>query len=169
MRMTLNILSVATCLALPGAAQEEEEAEPDYAKVPEPPSAETIAARKAGIQTAWKSALDTAHQIAASQGYRWRATRWATELPGEGFKIIPLQLFAGNDYYIVLGTDASAENISAAMFDPDRTLVKTAPDRKGDRLVLHVTPKSSGRHYLRLHHKKPPQKPVHCAVTYVYR
>jgi hypothetical protein len=169
MRTTLKILTVICCLALPVAAQEEEGAEPDYAKAPEPPSAEAIAARKVGIETAWDHALDTAHQIAASQGYRWRATGWAARLPDEGFSIIPLQLFAGNDYYIVLGTDASAEDISAALFDPDRTLVKAAPDRGGERLVLHVSPKTTGRHYLRLHHKKPPPKPVHCAVTYLYR
>jgi hypothetical protein len=163
-----TILTIAS-LSLLASAQEKGEEEPDFAKVPEPPTAESLAARAAGINTAWTKALSAAHQIAASQGYRRRDTRWTAELPGEGFTIVRLQLYAGNDYYIILGTDSVSDNIAAAAFDPDRMLIKTGPDRGQGKLVLHITPKKSGVHYLRLHQKSPSKKPTHCALTYIYR
>lgn len=168
MRTASNLLAAAACLTILASAQEKD-ADPDFAKVPEPLSAGAITARKAGIQTAWVHALNAAHQIAASQGYRQRDTHWAAALPDKGFTIIPLQLFAGNDYYIVIGTDTSAEAIGASAFGPDRRLVKTAPERGGSQLVLHIAPEVSGRHYLRLRHRQAQENPVHCAVTYIYR
>ncbi|MFT4549566.1 MAG: hypothetical protein ACI8XO_001844 [Verrucomicrobiales bacterium] len=143
--------------------------DPDFSKVPEKPSAESLAAREAGIRTAWTNALNVAHQIAASQGYRSRDSRWTGELATEGFTIIPLQLYAGNDYFIVLGSDCEEDTISAAAFDPEQRLIKTPPDSAPGKLVFHLTPKKSGAHYLRLQQKAKRAQPTRCALTYVYR
>jgi hypothetical protein len=171
MRTAIKIVTFAGCLSLLAPAQEKEKKkrEPEFAKVPEPPSAEARAAREAGIGIAWKNALGCAHQIAASQGYRRRDTRWAAALPDEGFTIIPLQLYAGNDYYVAIGTDTDSNAIAATAFDPERMLIKTAPDRGSGKLVLHITPERSGPHYLRLHLKEKPARATHCALTYIYK
>jgi len=168
MKTATHILALAASLSLLATAQDR--AEPRAADAaPAQLSPEAAAAREAGIADAWKNALSVAHQISASQGYRRRDTYWAGRLPDEGFTIIPLQLYADNDYYIAIGTDADSQAISAAAFTPERRLIKTAPDRGEGKLVIHITPEHSGPHYLRLHLKAKPARPVHCAVTYVYK
>ena len=167
MRSTIKIFATCACLTLLAPAQEE--GEPDFSKVPAAPTAEAIAAGEAGIRTAWKNSLTAAHQIAASQGYRRRDTRWVQALPDKGFTIVPLQLYAGNDYYITLGIDEGGENVAATAFDPERMLIRSAPDYADGKLVLRITPKKSGPHYVRLHQKAAPKKPIHCALTYIYK
>ncbi len=169
--MKAAILVTTVALAIFAIAQEKapENADRDFEKVPEAPSPEQIAAREAGILTASTNALSVAHQIAASQGYRRRDAVWTGQLPAEGFTIIPLQLYAGNDYYVVLGSDTADGTVSAAAFDPERMLIKTAPDSAPGKMVFHITPKISGPHYFRIHHGKAEHKPTHCAMTYIYR
>ena len=163
-----KIVIAIACLSLLAAAQEKTD-EPDYAKAPAPLSSEAVAAREAGLKTALNHALNAAQQLSASQGFRQRDARWVAPLADEGFTIVPLQFFASNEYYLIVGTDADSDEIAAAAFDPDRLLVKTSPARGNGKLIFHITPKKSGRHYLRLHRKNPTAKPSHCAVTYVYR
>ena len=157
-------------MALGFASQAQEGKPLDQAPpAPKPPSAEALAAQERALRIAWEEARRTAHQIAASHAYRQRDAHWGAELPKEGFKIIPLQLYAGNDYFLIIGSDSATQNISASAFGPDRRLIKSAPDRSGGKLVLRIRPEKSGKHYLRLHQSKPSQTPVHCALTYVYR
>jgi len=161
---------LAAILTLPilGIAQDGAR-ETRAAKKPAPTKEET-AARKAGIITARHHAINASHQIAASQGYRQRDTMWTGSLPAEGFVIVPLQLYAGNTYYIVLGSDSpDADAIAASAFDPDRKLIKVAPDRTPGKLVLKVTPKKSGRHYFRIHQNGEKKTPIHCALTYIFK
>ena len=162
-----HFIIASACLTWLAGAQEK--AEPESSKAPKPPTAEDLAARQIGIRTSWKNALNVAHQIAASQGYRRRDTHWKAALPSEGFTVVPLQLYAGNEYYIILGTDGDTNQISASAFDPERMLVKTAPDRGEGKLLLRLKPERSGTHYLRIHHKEKPTKPVHAALTYLYK
>ena len=169
MRGITKLIALVASLSVLAPAQDKDEAEP--ANAPKEPTAEEISARESGIATAWKNALGSAHQIAASQGYRRRDTRWSAALPDDGFTIIPLQLYAGNDYYVAIGTDSDSDTIAVAAFDPDKMLIKTTPDRgKGKgKLILHLSPQHSGPHYVRLRLNEKPLKPVHCALTYVYK
>ena len=164
-----TVIAAVTTLSLLAPAQEKSGAEPEFAKVPAKPSPQAIAARNNGIRVAWEQAINAAHQLAASQGYRRRDAHWGDALRSEGFTIVPLQLFAGNDYYLVLGTDSGVKNVSVSAFDPGRRLIKSAPDRGENELVLRIRPEKSGKHYLRLHQTKPSEKPIHCALTYIYR
>ena len=170
-RTTLLAATTAIAFSWISLAQETapEKPDPDFAKVPGEPTAAENTAREASTATAWHNALNAAHQIAASRGYRQRNSHTTGSIPGEGFTIIPLQLYAGNDYYICLGTDAPIEEISAAAFDPDQRLVKSAPSRANGKLVLRIRPKKTGPHYLRLHHTDPREAKSYYALTYIYK
>ena len=125
MKGITKLIALAASLSVLAPAQDKEEAE--SADAPKEATAEEISVRESGIGTAWKNALGSAHQIAASQGYRRRDTRWSAALPDDGFTIIPLQLYAGNDYYIAIGTDSDSDTIAVAAFDPDRMLDQDHP------------------------------------------
>ncbi len=167
--ISITVIAAVATLGLLAPAQEKRDREPEFAKVPVELSPEAVAARRNGIRAAWVQAINAAHQIAASQGYRRRDAYWGEAIPSEGFVIVPLQLYAGNDYYLVLGSDGPIDNVSASAFDPERRLIKSAPDRGDGKLILHIKPERSGKHYLRLHQKDASERPLHCALTYVYR
>lgn len=167
MRITHPIVALALSCSLLATAQDQGEVKKKDAPAVLAP--EAAAKREAGIATAKKNALEVAHQIGASRSYRQRDSYWTGALPEGGFVIIPLQLYADNDYYVTVGTDADSQSISIAAFTPERMLIKTAPDRGEGKLVLHIKPEQSGPHYLRLHVNEKIARPAHCAVTYVYR
>ncbi|MGI9241828.1 MAG: hypothetical protein ACR2RV_13580 [Verrucomicrobiales bacterium] len=167
MRIPHSIVALALSCSLLATAQDQ--GEPKTTEATPPLTPEATANREAGIATAKKNALEVAHQIGASRSYRQRDSYWTGALPGEGFVIIPLQLYADNDYYITVGTDTDSQSVSIAAFTPDRMLIKTAPNRGEGKLILHIKPEQSGPHYLRLHLNEKTARPAHCAVTYVYR
>lgn len=161
------LAAIALVAGLPRALDRRDRALPPDA--PPTAAAPLPSAAGSGQQAAWQNALNLAYQIAASQGFRQRATRWEDILPDEGFRIIPLTLLAGNQYFVILGSDAPAGSISVAAFDPDRMLIPAPPDEGDGRIVLKLTPQKSGEHYLRIHKRDDAAPPIHCALTYVYR
>ncbi len=112
--------------------------------------------------------LDLAHAIATAGNYKRRNNYWEGAIRGDDIIILPLQFFAGNDYYIALGTDGPTDAIAVTAFDTAGKVMPLVPDERDGRLMLNVKPKKSGAHFLRLRLRKGSTF-AYGVLTYLYR
>lgn len=128
--------------------------------------------RDAGRFLARSRLLDTAHALAVAEGGTRRSGSWEGWLGSTGETVIPLQLFRGHSYHVVIGTDA-AEGVEGSalrvdFFDGSGKTVNAETRSGNGRIILAYTPSSSGTYYLRLR-ASPGSAGGAIALTYVYR
>jgi hypothetical protein len=134
------------------------------APVPVPPEEEREAARfraRSGV-------LDAAHALAVAENGTRRSGPWEGWLGAEGETVIPLQLFRGHSYHLILGTSSEDGGILAVLFDGLGKRCEVDTTAGGGRIILTVAPASSGTYFLRLR-SAPGDPGAAVALTYVYR
>lgn len=140
------------------------------AEQPKPPvKVEAPQEKKSDPKRALRNSRTIAQMLAASGGYGIRATEWAGELGSDGVELISVQLYAGNEYQIVVGLDGPAAALGAAAFDARGKVLASEVHRGDGSLVFELKPSRSGVHRIRLRGLGENVKPVAVALTYVYK
>ncbi len=138
------------------------------AQEPAPVEVSPKEAREAARFIARSRLLDTAHALAVAEDGTRRSGPWEGWLGSEGETVIPLQLFRGHTYHIVLGTSSAEGGLRADLFDGLGSHAEVETTAGGGRIILTYTPASSGTYYLRLR-LAPGHDGGAVALTYIYR
>ena len=133
----------------------------DPAPAPAPPASDP--------SLALRHARSTAHEVGAAGAYNQRAAIWEREVkPGE-VALLPVQLYAGNEYQIIVGFDAPSAKLGLAVFDARGRLVPAGVHRGQGRMVLAIKPERSEVYQVRLRLTEADAVAAAAALTYVYK
>ncbi len=132
-------------------------------------AAEAAPVPEADPKAAWRRARSLAHQLAAAGGYSQRAALWEGEVAGDGPAVVPVQLYAGNEYQFVVGFDAPGAGLGLAVFDARGRVLPGEVHRAAGKMVTKVRPAASGVHRVRVRLLDGAAAPAAAAMTYVYK
>jgi len=113
-------------------------------------------------------ALDTAHALAVAEDGTRRALPWEGWVGPGGEEVVPLQLFRGNAYHLVLGAsggEGESEGLLAELFDGLGRPVPVERAAGRGRMILSLAPSASGTYFLRV---RAPSGKAGCAVSLTY-
>ena len=135
----------------------------------EPVSEQASDEREVDRSLARARVLDVAHALAVAEGGTRRSGLWEGWLGPEGVSVIPLQLFRGHAYHLVIANGSSSGVPRVDLFDGLGKPVRDVESRGAEgRMILSLAPPSSGTYYLRLR-SETGQAGTAIALTYVYR
>jgi hypothetical protein len=143
-------------------AVEPKPAAPKPAEAVQPPP-------KAQPKLARDRARGLAHELAAAGSYSQRAALWEAELAGADPAVIPVQLYAGNEYQIIVGFDVLDGRLGLAVFDARGRVIASEVHRGKGKMVMKIKPEASGVHRIRIRALDSEAPPVAAALTYIYK
>ena len=112
------------------------------------------------------SALDVAGAF-SNEGFKIRDGHWAGPLkPKEKAQLMTVNLYAGNQYYFVLGTEKDA-HIVLAVYDETGKKVSTDTWSDGNKFATSVAPAASGPHYISV--RLADGEPATFCLLYTYK
>lgn len=105
------------------------------------PSDEEVAARQVALEVAGAFQND---------GYKVRDGIWMGRLEKGASKLIQVNLFAGNEYWFVLGGAAPAKKVQVALFDEAGHALETEPYEGAVSSAAGFSPSVSGPYYVKV-------------------
>lgn len=117
-------------------------------------------------------ALSAAHEAAdpyVKQGYTVREDAWGGDLGVKDQKAVTAQLFKGNEYWFVLGTDTRGALITVHVYDSAGKLADSEFWQKGRFCGVKVVPEKTGAYYAIVTVEKSPQERSNWALVYGYK
>lgn len=117
-------------------------------------------------------ALSFAYEAATpyvKQGFSIREDAWGGDLGVKDQKAVTAQLFKGNEYWFLTGTDVRNAVITVSVYDSDGKLVQTDAWQRGRFSGARVVPKRSGTYYAIVTVHKSPEERTHWAMVYGYK
>ena len=117
-------------------------------------------------------ALSFAYEAALpyyKQGYSIRKDAWGGDLGVHQRKAVSSQLFKGNDYWFIMGTDVKGASLSVHAYDEKGNLVDSDSWQKGRTAGVHIVPKSTGTYFAIVQILKSPEDRTPWALVYGYK
>ena len=117
-------------------------------------------------------ALSFAYEAALpyyKQGFSIRKDAWGGDLGVKDRKAVSSQLFKGNDYWFLMGTDVKGASLSVHIYDDKGNLVDAESWQKGRFAGARVSPKSTGTYFAIVQILKSPEERTPWALVYGYK
>jgi hypothetical protein len=117
-------------------------------------------------------ALSFAYEAATpyvKQGFSMREDAWGGDLGVKDQKAVTAQLFKGNEYWFLTGTDTRNAVVTVSVYDSDGKLVQTDDWQRGRFSGARVVPTRSGTYYAIVTVHKSPEERTHWALVYGYK
>ena len=83
--------------------------------------------------------------------------------------MIPVQLYAGNEYQFIVGFDVADGGLGLAVFDARGRVIASEVHRGAGKMVMKIKPRASGVHRIRIRALDGEAPPVATALTYIYK
>ena len=116
--------------------------------------------------TARISALDVAGAF-SNDGFKIRDGHWSGTLkPKDKATLMTVNLYAGNQYFFAMGTQADAR-VALAVYDESGKKVSTETWTDGNKFATSVAPATSGPYYVSL--RLPEGDPATFCLLYCYK
>lgn len=135
-----------------------------------------------GLSVAWAAvddALSFAHEAAipyVKQGYTIREDAWGGDLGVKDQQAVTAQLFKGNDYWFLLGSDTKGAVVTVHVYDSNGKLAESEafqrPGKSGSDAYFagaRVTPRKTGTYYAIVTVEKSPAERTNWALVYGYK
>lgn len=125
----------------------------------------------AGMATV-DDALSFAYEAATpyvKQGFSMREDAWGGDLGVKDQKAVTAQLFKGNEYWFLTGTDTRNAVVTVSVYDSNGKLVQTDAWQRGRFSGAKVIPARSGTYYAIVTVHKSPEDRTHWALVYGYK
>jgi len=117
-------------------------------------------------------ALSFAYEAATpyvKQGFSMREDAWGGDLGVKDQKAVTAQLFKGNEYWFLTGTDARNAVVTVSVYDSNGKLVQTDAWQRGRFSGAKVVPARSGTYYAIVTVHKSPDERTRWALVYGYK
>jgi len=117
-------------------------------------------------------ALSFAYEAATpyvKQGFSMREDAWGGDLGVKDQKAVTAQLFKGNEYWFLTGTDARNAVVTVSVYDSNGKLVQTDAWQRGRFSGAKVVPARSGTYYAIVTVHKSPEERTRWALVYGYK
>lgn len=117
-------------------------------------------------------ALSFAYEAATpyvKQGFSMREDAWGGDLGVKDQKAVTAQLFKGNEYWFLTGTDTRNAVVTVSVYDSNGKLVQTDAWQRGRFSGAKVVPARSGTYYAIVTVHKSPEERTRWALVYGYK
>ncbi len=117
-------------------------------------------------------ALSYAYEAALpyyKQGYSVRKDAWGGDLGVHDRKAVSSQLFKGNDYWFLMGTDVKGASVSVHIYDDKGNLVDADSWQKGRFAGARVRPGATGTYFAIVQILKSSEDRTPWALVYGYK
>lgn len=117
-------------------------------------------------------ALSFAYEAATPyvrQGFTFREDAWGGDLGVGDKKAVRAQLFAGNEYWFVAGTDVRNAVITVAIYDADGKLASKESWKRGRFAGSFITPTKTGAYWAIITVERSPEERTPWALVYGFR
>lgn len=117
-------------------------------------------------------ALSFAHEAAVpyvKKGFSVREDAWGGDLGVKEQQAVTAQLFKGNEYWFVLGTEVKGAVVTVHIYDAKGKLAESEAWQKGRFAGARVVPQKTGTYYAIITVEKSPQERTGWAVVYAYK
>jgi len=117
-------------------------------------------------------ALSFAYEAATpyvKQGFSMREDAWGGDLGVKDQKAVTAQLFKGNEYWFLTGTDTRNAVVTVSVYDSNGKLVQTDAWQRGRFSGAKVVPARSGTYYAIVTVHKSPDERTRWALVYGYK
>ena len=117
-------------------------------------------------------ALSYAYEAALpyyKQGYSVRKDAWGGDLGVHDRKAVSSQLFKGNDYWFLMGTDIKGASVSVHIYDDKGNLVDADSWQKGRFAGARVRPAATGTYFAIVQILKSSEDRTPWALVYGYK
>ncbi|MEX1118948.1 MAG: hypothetical protein WEB60_09160 [Terrimicrobiaceae bacterium] len=131
-----------------------------------------IAAWPVSVLATVDDALSFAYEAATpyvKQGFSIREDAWGGDLGVKDQKAVTAQLFKGNEYWFLTGTDTRNAVVTVSVYDSNGKLVQTDAWQRGRFSGARVVPARSGTYYAIVTVHKSPEERTHWALVYGYK
>ncbi len=131
-----------------------------------------IALAPASLLATVDDALSFAYEAATpyvKQGFSIREDAWGGDLGVKDQKAVTAQLFKGNEYWFLTGTDSRNAVVTVSVYDSNGKLVQTDAWQRGRFSGAKVVPDRSGTYYAIVTVHKSPDERTHWALVYGYK
>jgi len=118
------------------------------------------------------AALSYAYEAALpyyKQGYSVRKDAWGGDLGVHDRKAVSSQLFKGNDYWFLMGTDIKGASVSVHIYDDKGNLVDADSWQKGRFAGARVRPAATGTYFAIVQILKSSEDRTPWALVYGYK
>ncbi len=117
-------------------------------------------------------ALSFAHEAAdpyVKKGFSVREDGWGGDLGVKDQQAVTAQLFKGNEYWFLLGTDVKGAVITLHLYDSQGKLAESEAWQKGRFAGAKISPPKTGTYYAIITVEKSSQERTGWAVVYAYK
>lgn len=117
-------------------------------------------------------ALSFAHEAAVpyvKKGFSVREDAWGGDLGVKEQQAVTAQLFKGNEYWFILGTEVKGAVVTVHIYDAKGKLAESEAWQKGRFAGARVVPQKTGTYYAIITVEKSPQERTGWAVVYAYK
>ncbi len=132
--------------------------------------AAVILAPRAGATV--DDALSFAYEAATpyvKQGFVVREDAWGGDLGLKDQKAVTAQLFKGNEYWFLTGTDVRGAEVTVSVYDSSGKLAQAEAWQRGRFSGARVVPAQTGTYYAIITVHKSPKERTPWALVYGYR
>lgn len=123
---------------------------------------------RATVDDALSFAFEAAEPY-VKDGFTIREDAWGGDLGVKDQKAVTAQLFKGNDYWFLTGTDVRGAVVTVSIYDSEGKLAQSESWQRGRFSGAHVTPKKTGTYYAIISVHKSPRERTPWALVYGYR
>jgi hypothetical protein len=103
------------------------------------------------------------------QGFTFREDAWGGDLGLGDKKAMRAQLFAGNEYWFIAGTDVRNAVITVAIYDADGKLASKDSWHRGRFAGSFIAPKKTGAYWAIVTIERSPAERTSWALVYGFR
>ena len=133
----------------------------------------TIAVVKATVDDALSFAYEAA--LPYHKQYAFRKDAWGGDLGVNDRQAVTAQLFKGNEYWFVLGSDVKTAVVSVHLYDEEGKLAETESWQKPNdkkhfsAAGAYIIPKNTGTYFAIVQIHQSPEERTHWALVYGYK
>lgn len=117
-------------------------------------------------------ALSFAYEAATpyvKQGFSIREDAWGGDLGVKDQKAVTAQLFRGNEYWFLTGTDVRGATVTVSVYDSSGRLAQSEAWQRGRFSGARVVPEKTGTFYAIITVHNSPKERTPWALVYGYR
>lgn len=103
------------------------------------------------------------------KGFSIRKDAWGGDLGVRERKAVSSQLFKGNTYWFLMGTDVKGASLSVHLYDDAGNLVDAESWQQGESAGARVSPKHTGTYFAIVQILKSPEDRTPWALVYGYK
>lgn len=96
-----------------------------------------------------KTVLDLAGAF-SNEGFKLRDGNWTGTIHPKETLLLQVHLYAGNQYWFMVGASSAAKQMAVSVFDETGTLLQTSPYKEETKAAAGLAPTTSGPYYVRI-------------------